>query len=536
MFEQLFKGTGRLAKLIFRQQRFRILVWLTGLVIVTLACASSYPNVYQDGQSRMAFAMIMDNPVMVAMLGPGYETEDYLASFGALFAHECLLFTAIVAGIMSILQVVNVTRSDEENERIELIRALPVGRLAYLSGGMIVMFTTNVLLVLLTGISLALLGIKGIDTEGAFLYGAILGMTGLIFGITTALLAQLAETSRKTAILSFSVLITAYLIRGMEDVTNETLSFFSPLGWATRTQVFVDNNWRPVLLAATLSMIITFITFYLNSVRDMGTGLLPENKGKNQASPILQTLFGLIFRLQRTGILAWAIGIFALSASFGAVLGDLETYFADIEFMQAFISNETGESITDQLVTLLIAIMSLIALIPSVSAVLKLKGEETRNLTENIYSCAVSRTRMLAGYYMLAAMVSIVMQLLIVLGLWSVGQLVMEDAIAFDQMLISACVYLPAMWAVTGLAGLLVGALPRATGLVWFYVIYCFIVIYLGEVLDFPQWMNNLSVFEHVPEYPLEEVNFAAMAALTFIATVMAVCGIIAYHHRDITG
>ncbi|MBA4602685.1 ABC transporter permease [Thermoactinomyces mirandus] len=536
MFERLFKGTGSLTKLIFRQQRFKILVWLAGLVTVTLACASSYPNVYQDVPSKMAFAMTMDNPAMVAMLGPGYETEDYLASFGTLFAHECLLFTTIVAGIMSILQVVNVTRNDEENERIELIRALPVGRLAYLSGGMVVMFTTNVLLALLTGISLALLGIDGIDTEGAFLYGAILGATGLIFGIITALLAQLAETSRKTAILSFSVLIAAYLIRGIGDVSNETFSFFSPLGWAARAQVFVDNYWWPILLAAALSMIIAFATFYLNSIRDMGAGFLPERKGKKQASPILQTIFGLVFRLQRTSILAWTIGIFALSASFGAVLGDLETYFADIEFMQAFISNEAGESITDQFVTLLIAIMSLIALIPSVSVVLKLKGEENKNLTENIYSRAVSRTRLLANYYLLAVIVNFIMQLMIVLGLWSVGQLVMEEAIAFGSTFTSAFAYLPAMWAVIGLAGLFVGTLPRASGLVWLYVIYCFIVIYLSEVLDFPQWMNNLSVFEHVPEYPIEELNFAAMAVLTFIATVMAICGMIAYNHRDITG
>lgn len=536
MSRRLFKETGSLTRLIFWQQRFKILAWLAGLVTVTLACASAYPNIYQDTPAKMAFAMTMDNPAMVAMLGPGYETGDYLSSIGTFFAHECLLFTAIVAGIMSILLVVNSTRTDEEEGRIELIHALPVGRLSYLSSAMIVVFTTNILLVLLTGTGLASLGIAGIDLESSFLYGAILGSTGLIFASITALLAQVSETSRGTAMLSFTVLIAAYLIRGIGDVTSETLSLFSPLGWVVRTEVFADNHWWPVFITAALSLFITMVTFYLNSIRDMGAGFLPERRGKQQASSFLQTVFGLQFRLQRTHILAWAIGIFALSASFGAVLGDLEAYYSDTEFVQAFISLETGDSLTDQFVTLLIAIMSLIAAIPSVSAVLKLKGEENKSLTENLFSRTVSRTRLLANYYLLAVIVSFVMQSLIALGLWSVGQSVMEDAITFDSALISAFAYLPAMLILIGLAGLFVGAIPGATGIVWLYVIYCFIVVYFSEILDFPQWMNNLSVFEHVSEYPIEELNFPAMIVLTLMAIIIAGSGIIAYNRRDITG
>lgn len=536
MFERLFKETGSLTRLIFRQQRFKIFAWLAGLLTVTLACASAYPNIYHDTTAKMAFAMTMDNPAMVAMLGPGYEPGDYLASLGTLFAHECLLFTAIVAGIMSILLVVNSTRTDEEDGRTELIRALPVGRLAYLGSAMIVVFATNILLALLTGTGLASLGIDGIGLEGSFLYGAVLGSTGLIFASITALLAQVSETSRGTAMLSFAVLIAAYLLRGIGDVTSETLSFFSPLSWLVRTKVFADNRWWPIFITAALSIIITMITFYLNYIRDMGAGFLPERKGKQQASSFLQTVFGLQFRLQRTHILAWAIGIFALSASFGAVLGDLETYYSDMQFIQEFISTEAGKSVTDQFVTLLIAIMSLIAAIPSVSTVLKLKGDEDKKLTESLLSRTVSRTRLMAGYYLLAVIVSFAMQSLIALGLWSFGQSVMEEAIAFDSTLISAFAYLPAMLILIGLAGLFVGAIPEATGFVWLYVIYCFIVVYFSEILDFPQWMNNLSVFEYVPEYPIEALNFAVMVVLTLTAIIIATSGIIAYNRRDING
>ena len=42
----------------------------------------------------------------------------------------------------------------------------------------------------------------------------------------------------------------------------------------------------------------------------------------------------LYLRLQRTGIIAWAIGLFILGASYGSVLGDLESFFKDNEMLK----------------------------------------------------------------------------------------------------------------------------------------------------------------------------------------------------------
>ncbi|MFP3491096.1 ABC transporter permease, partial [Staphylococcus sp. SIMBA_130] len=74
------------------------------------------------------------------------------------------------------------------------------------------------------------------------------------------------------------------------------------------------------------------------AIRDLESGFIPERAGKRSASVFLQTTMGLAFRLQRTNLIAWAIGIFLLSASFGAILGDLEVYFSDNEFVQAFLA------------------------------------------------------------------------------------------------------------------------------------------------------------------------------------------------------
>lgn len=531
-----FKGTKQLTVFIFKQQRFKILIWLVSLVGITLSVATAYPTIYKDEPSRQAASMTMDNPAMIAMLGPGYEKEGYILNIGAMFAHEMLLFTAIAVAIMSILLVGRATRSDEEDGQIEMIRALSVGRLSYLSAVMIVIVATNIGLMLLIGSGLALLGIEGIEVEGSFLYGAILGTTGILFTAFTAVFAQLTETARGTAMLSFLLLVSSYLMRAIGDISSEWLSFISPIGWTVRTGVFVDNHWWLVALAFLIATALVILAFYLHSIRDLGSGFIAAKSGKTHASPFLQTLFGLTFTLQKTSIVAWAIGLFVLSSSFGAILGDLEAYFADVEIMQAYIAMDSEYTLTEQFLTLIMAIMSLISLIPVLMVLLKLKGEETKNLTENLFSRTISRTRLLGNYCSLAVVVSIIMQSLIALGLWSVGGVVMEEPLSFLTTFSSAFVYLPAIWVVSAIAIVFVGAVPKFPSLIWLYVVYCFIVIYLGDLLKFPEWMKNLSVFDYIPKIPADNMNFFIMVFLMLIAVVLTVIGFIGYTKRDIAG
>ena len=280
MDSQDFKGTRLLTKLILKQNHLKLLIWLIGLIGITIGTASVYPGVYPDQESLMAYALTADNPSMVAMLGPGYEMEDY--NLGTAFAMDMLIFTAIAAGIMNILLVGRSTRADEEDGLTEVIRSLPIGRLSYLSATMLVMTTINVLLALLTGFGLFSLGIDSFDLESSLLYGSVLGATGLIFVAFTALFAQLFQTSRGTTGLSFAILIGSYLVRAVGDVSNETLSLISPLGWLVRTEVFVVDKWWPIVITVVVSIVLSLLAFYLNGIRDLNSGFIPERKGKDK--------------------------------------------------------------------------------------------------------------------------------------------------------------------------------------------------------------------------------------------------------------
>lgn len=534
MYTNYFKGTKPLIRFLFRQKRVFILIWLVSLIVITVSVAFAYPSIYQDEEARFAASLTMDNLAMVAMLGPGYESEDYVQSIGAMFANEMLLFSAIAIAIMNIILVAQGTRGDEEDGRLEMIRSLSAGRLAYLSAHTIIVVITNLLLGLLIGLGLTSLGIEGMEAEGSLLYGLILCGTGLLFGAITAIFGQLAETSRETMVYSFTILIVGYLLRAVGDVSSDILSWISPLGWTVRTGVFVDNEWLPVVIAFIVTIALGIIAFYLYSIRDLGAGFVAARKGKTRASRFLQTTFGFTIRLQRTNIIAWFIGLFVLSSAFGAILGDLETYFAENEILQAFLSD--GDSLIEQFLILLMAIMALVSVIPVVMTVLRIWGEEKKNYTENIYSRAISRFHLFGTYSLLAIIVSVLLQTAVAFGLWITSFAVLEDPLSASTIFASAYSYLPAIWVVLGIAILLIGFIPKLSSLVWLYVTYCFIVIYLGGLLDFPNWMLNLSVFVHIPRIPVDEMEFGAMIIVTLLAAFFTAIGFFGYRKRDIIG
>ncbi len=184
MSKQLYNNTWKLSVLILRRDRFRIPIWLLGIILFTLIIAPALPELFSTEQERHVMAETMKNPAMTAMVGPGYGLDNY--TFGAMMSHMMLLFTAIGVAIMNILLVTRHTREDEEEGRIEMVRSLPVGRLSNITSTMSVYFVVNIVLALFVGLGLYALGIESMDLEGSLLYGAVLGATGIIFTAITA--------------------------------------------------------------------------------------------------------------------------------------------------------------------------------------------------------------------------------------------------------------------------------------------------------------------------------------------------------------
>ncbi|HSI66123.1 MAG TPA: ABC-2 transporter permease, partial [Planococcus sp. (in: firmicutes)] len=513
MDKHLFDGTGSLVRFILRRDRIRIPVWLLSFAGVSVVIANAFTGLYQGPAERQAMAETMVNPAMTAMVGPGYGLDNY--TNGAMMAHQMLLMTAVVAGLMSILLVTRHTRTDEEDGRIELIRSLPVGRLSNLQSTLIVMLIVNVLLALSTGFSLYALRIESMDLAGSMLYGAALGATGLVFAAITAVFAQLSQNARGTMGLSLAALLLGYFVRAIGDIGNEALSWLTPLGWILRTEVYVNNYWWPVVLTVGVSGVLALLALYLNSIRDLGSGFLPSRAGRKHASKALLSPFGLAFRLQRVGLIAWAFGLLLIGASYGSVLGDLESFFADIELMQDLLVQTQGFSLTEQFIPMLMSVMAMISAIPALMAVLKVKNEEKNNRIEHLLSRAVSRNRLMGSYVLLSLIVGLIMLSLSGLGLGIVGNAVMEEGLSLGMFFNAAMAYMPAILVMVGIASVLIGWAPKASGLVWVYLGYSFTVVYFGTLLQFPEWVQKMSPFGHVSRIPIENFDWPTAAVMT---------------------
>src|SRR5699024_10980642 len=111
-----------------------------------------------------------------------------------------------------------------------------------------------------------------------------------------------------------------------------------------------------------------------------------------------------------------------------------------------------------------------------------------------------------------------------------------DDVISLGTFLKAGFAHLPAMWIMVGLAVLLIGLVPKLTSLAWVYLGYSFFVVYLGDMLQLPDWMNNLSPFGHIPQVPIEDIKITKMLILVLIALILIIAGFVGYNKRDIEG
>ncbi|HAM81950.1 ABC transporter permease [Ornithinibacillus bavariensis] len=531
MASQINKGIGTLSKFIIRRDRIRIPLWLVGISFFTFIVPISFTELYGSQEQRDTLAQTMENPAMTAMLGPA-DLSNY--TIGVMTAHEMLLFTAMAVGLMSTLLVTRHTRGDEENGRIEMIRSLRIGRLSYLNATLLVYSLINILLALIVGFGLYGFQIESMDLEGSLLYGVTLGTTGLFFAGVTAFFGQLSESSRGTIGLSIGFLLVAYIVRAVGDVGNEALSWISPFGWITKTQIYDENNWWPMALMLVVSMILFIVANYLNSNRDLEAGLLPSKPGRNSASVFLQSTIGLSFRLQRTAILSWAIGMFVLGVTYGSILGDIDSFFEGNDVLEQLFASEEGNSVTTQFVSMIIMVMAILATVSLVMTVNKLYGEEKKGRIEHILGRAVSRTRLMGSFLVISIINGFVMISLAAIGLWLAGVSTMEEPYQFETIYGWGIIYYPAMLVMISVAVLLIGIRPKITSINWMYIVYSFFVLYMGGLFQLPEWLSKLTPFGHIPQIQLEDMTWVPILILVTIAIVLTMVGFIGYNRRDI--
>jgi ABC-2 type transport system permease protein len=527
-----FTGTRALMRFILRRDRIRIPVWLGALTLVTVSTANSFQTLYGSDVDRQRVAETMNSPAGLAMTGPSHYLENY--HFGAMMSHQMFGFMGVMVGLMSVLLLVRHTRAEEETGRAEQVRSNVVGRHAHLTAALGVVAGANVALALLLTVGLGGLGIENITWDGALLYGAAHAAMGIVFAAVAAVTVQITEHSRGAAGMALAVVGIAYFLRAAGDVGTSTLSWLSPIGWAQATWAFLENRWWPLALALVLTAVLVAAAFELSTRRDVGAGLRQPRPGAAAASNALVHPLGFALRLHRGLMLGFAIGMFVLGASYGSILGEAEDMLAGIEAFQDAIAEIGGATIAESFASMVMVIVAIIASVYVVLAALRARAEENAGRAEPVLATPLSRVAWLGSHLVAVLTGSVVMLLAAGLGFGISGASSTSDSGMVGTLLGAALAYLPALWLTAGVAVLLVGLAPRAAQLAWIVPLYGFLVGYLGQILQFPDWLNNLSPFGHIPQLPAKELTMTPLLVLAGLAAALIATGLAAIRRREI--
>ncbi|WP_261624620.1 ABC transporter permease [Nesterenkonia marinintestina] len=525
-------GLGTLLRFMLRRDRIALPAWVFGSSALGLYFMAAVETVAGSEEDLTGLAVMMDDPTMRLLTGPGYIGEEGITQ-ESFFAGGYLLYILLVVALMNIFLISRHTRLEEQTGRAEMVRANVVGRHATLAAA----------LVLLTGANLAVGGLLvgagslvGFPTEGTVLVAAGATVSGLVFAGAAACAAQVFAFSRSASGAVGALLGVMFLVRGAGDMSERGgswVSWLSPLAWPQQSAPYVEDRAWPLLLSLGLAAVLVVLAFRLSAARDVGAGLVAPRPGPAQASPGLGTPLGLAHRILRGTLRGWGTAILLLAVVMVAMVESMRESAEELPEMlaQMFPPEQMVESYLG-MTGLLTALVAGAAVVAGMQHVL---AEEPRGRAETVLATPVSRTRWLAAH--LTVLLLGLLVLMTVTGLISGGiaaaQLGEPDRLlkvtaAFVQ-------HMPAVLAVAGVVTLAFGWLPRTMGLLgWLLVGLGFFASYVGQALELPETIEALSVFGHLAEMPLEDFDAAPFWWLTAGGVLGIVLGVLGFRRRQV--
>ncbi|MES2170339.1 MAG: polyketide antibiotic transporter [Actinomycetota bacterium] len=528
----------RLLRAQARRDRLQLIIWILGTSLFGVASGSAVIKEFGDAKGRESLLQLAAfNPALLAIRG----TPDG-SSTGAVIGFELFTYLAVLAALMSTFLVVRHSRADEEAGRWELLRSTPIGRASALTATVILGVLANLAIAVLLTLGFTA---TGLPFGGSLLIGLATGGAGIAFVGVAALAAQVAKTGRVANTIAGLGVALAWLLRALGDalgtpaknglhVTSAWPSWLSPIGWGQQAHPFGQPQPWILLLDLALFAVTASAAFAIVRQRDLGAGLVGDRQGRDHGR--VGSSFGLAWRLQRGGVIAWAggaavLGLFAgglAKPAIDAIKGNPSVAVA----VEALAGK--GGSLLETFVAAIMAFLGVLAAGAALQAVLRTRSEESDGHTELLLAGRGGPGRSLTDALGIA-----VISLLVVAA---VGGLAAGAALAgaghpelFWPAVGAAFVQLPAAAIFTAVAALVFAVLPRATvPLGWSLLALGFLLGQFGSLFKLPKAVRDISPFTHTPAAPGAHIDWAPLLVMTAIAVVVAVFATAVSRRRDL--
>ncbi|WP_418275234.1 ABC transporter permease [Isoptericola jiangsuensis] len=529
-------GTGALVRFMLRRDRVRLTVWSASMVAFYAYFTFALDTVFADEAAQQARATVMETPAGIVMGGPGYGIDHYTT--GVAMANEGITWVVLALAVLSILHVVRHTRTEEESNRSELVRAAVVGRHAHAVAAVLTLLLAQTVIAVLSALSMVAVGDLAVTDSFAMTVGS--GLSAMVFGAVALVACQVTEHARGALGISLAVFGAAFVVRAagdMRELGGSTLSWFSPIAWAQQMRAFVDLRWWPAALSVVAIVALLWIAAVLASHRDFGGALLRSRPGRPEARASLRGPFALTW-LQQRGALLWScLGLGLMWFATGTLMPEIGTMIDDLVADNAAAQQIFGADPSQLSVSFLAVMIMFAALCCAGYAVVmtqRPKAEETSGRGEIMFSHPVGRTRWLGAQVAVAAIGTTVLLAVSVYATWLGAVVVGWDDQSFGDYTVVVWTYLAALAVFVGLVVALYGWAPRLTGLGWALVAYALIVGMFGGLFDLPDWAYRISPFDWVPDAFSGDFSAGDVALLWGVAAVLVVLGFVGFRRRDL--
>lgn len=525
-------GTGTLLRFFVRRDRWMVLWWVLGGVLLYWSQAISVEGLYptQAEFDRAAEAMAA-NPAFVAMAGP----TRALNTIGGQVTWQASAFGAILAGLMSMFLVGRHTRDEEASGRDELLRAGAVDRHATSVAALIEVGLANLLLGALVALSLISVPLEAADAVGL---GVGVALCGWLFGAVALLAVQLTSATRTAYGVTGGVIALSYALRAVGDASDSwasRLSWLSPIGWYQGMHPFSGLRWWPAALLAAATVLVALVALAVFARRDHGSGVLPDRPGAARAGRSLPgpAALGLAWRLQRGGVAGWACGLVAGGLAFGTIGDQVSAMVGDSDLSRDLVVGSGADLVAGFYATAL-GILALLVAGLGVSTALRARGEEEAGRLEALLVTGLPRARWIAGQALLTLLVVTATLLASGLALGAGYALVTGDGGAVLRLGGQSLAYLPAVLVLASAARLLAGVAPRFAVAAWALLALTVVIVLFGTALDLPGWLTGVSGFDHLARVPAESFDPVPYVAECLLALLLSAGGQLGFRRRDL--
>ncbi len=521
-----FRGTARLIQFYFRRGWVTRVFWLLTPALLAISAVSSYIPMFATQQELSAFVdESILNPAVAAI--HGFILSKDIPS---LVAWNIKTISLIVLGIFNILAMTKILRGEEESGRAEILMSGMVGRQAPFAASSILSLSTNVLMGLLTFITMLAFGLP---VAGSLSLSLLFVVGGCLFASLGAITSQLFSAKRMASSAAIGFLGAFYAISFLNNLSanNNFASYITPFRWFFIIRPF-DGNHLGFLLVGVLAVVVfTFIALFLADKRDVGEGMIHPKTGRKDAAPSFRNEWALDWRQHFGSLLTWTIvlGVF----SFG--VGNVNTLVSDMLGEQSTLASWMsmfGEP-QEAFLSLMLFVFTLFVAAYGIVAAGKLHLEESDGRAELLLGTPMKRIGWMLSHVLFSVFGSVV--LLIVIGCSTTIGSVMSGGSTGDFLpILSKALYkLPAIWTISGIAVLFFSLLPKISGALSWSLFSLFIVIQLfWEMGILPGTAFLLTPLGQI--YPTQPQTAQTFLTLAAISIVLYVVGFIGFKNRDL--